>query len=48
MRNLWRHSVAMLRNPRLVALHHALVDLLDFLDPSFVRFPQRNRTKLEV
>src|SRR5271165_220860 len=34
--------------PRLVALHHALVDLLDFLDPSFVRFPQRNRTKLEV
>ena len=34
--------------PRLVALQHALVDLLDFLDPEFVRFPQKNRTKLEV
>ncbi len=34
--------------PRLVALQHALVDMLDFLDPKFVRFPQRNRTKLQV
>ncbi len=34
--------------PRLVALQHALVELLDFLDPEFVRFPQRNRTKLEL
>jgi hypothetical protein len=33
---------------RLVALQHALIDLLDFLDPEFVRFPERNRTKLEV
>ena len=33
--------------PRLVALQHALVELLDFLDPSFVRFPQRSRTKLD-
>ncbi len=34
--------------PRLVALQHALVDLLAFLDPSSVRFPQKNRTKLEI
>jgi hypothetical protein len=34
--------------PRLMALQHALVDLLDFLDPQFVRFPQKNRTKLTV
>ena len=33
--------------PRLVALQHAMVDLLAFFDPSFVRFPQRTRTKLE-
>jgi hypothetical protein len=32
--------------PRLVALQHALVDLLAFLDPAEVRFPKRNRTKL--
>ena len=32
--------------PRIVALQHALIDLLDFLDPSFVRFPKTNRTKL--
>ncbi len=34
--------------PRIVALQHALIDLLDFLDPSFVRFPKRNRTKLDL
>ena len=34
--------------PRLIALQHALVDLLVFLDPSSVRFPQKNRTKLET
>lgn len=34
--------------PRIVALQHALIDLLDFLDPSFVRFPKNNRTKLEL
>ena len=33
---------------RLVALQHALVELLNFLDPGFVRFPQRNRSKLEA
>jgi len=34
--------------PRLAALQHALIELLAFLDPSFVRFPERNRSKLEV
>lgn len=34
--------------PRLVALQHALVDLLAFLDPDFVRFPQETRTKLQA
>ena len=34
--------------PRLIGLQHSLVDLLDFLYPEFVRFPQKNRTKLEV
>jgi len=33
---------------RLVALQHALVELLNFLNPGFVRFPQRNRSKLEA
>lgn len=32
--------------PRIIALQHALIDLLDFLDPSFVRYPKKNRTKL--
>jgi hypothetical protein len=31
--------------PRLVALQHALIDLLAFLDPDFVRFPRERRTK---
>lgn len=34
--------------PRLVALQHALLDLLAFLDPSFIRFPERTRTKLDA
>jgi hypothetical protein len=34
--------------PRLVALQHALVDLLAFLDPEAVRFPDKTRTKLEM
>jgi len=34
--------------PRLLALQHALVDLLEFLDPDGVRFPKRARTKLEA
>jgi hypothetical protein len=32
--------------PRLVALQHALIDLLAFLDPEFVRFPRERRTKV--
>jgi hypothetical protein len=32
--------------PRLIALQHALVELLDFLDPNYVRFPEKNRSKL--
>jgi hypothetical protein len=31
--------------PRLIALQHAMIDLLAFLDPEFVRFPKDNRTK---
>ena len=34
--------------PRLVALQHALIDLLTFLDPDAVRFPETTRTKLEM
>jgi hypothetical protein len=34
--------------PRLVAMQHALLDLLAFIDPQFVRFPERTRTKLEA
>jgi hypothetical protein len=32
--------------PRLVALQHALIDLLMFLDPDFVRFSRERRTKV--
>lgn len=32
--------------PRLVALQHALIDLLEFLDPDFVRFPKDRRSKV--
>jgi hypothetical protein len=32
--------------PRLVALQSALIDLLAFLDPDFIRFPKERRTKL--
>jgi len=32
--------------PRLVALQHALIDLLTFLDPDFIRFPKERRTKV--
>jgi hypothetical protein len=34
--------------PRLIAMQHALVELLAFIDPQFVRFPERTRTKLEA
>jgi len=32
--------------PRLVALQNALIDLLTFLDPAFIRFPKERRTKI--
>jgi hypothetical protein len=32
--------------PRLIAIQHALIDLLAFLDPGFVRFPEEKRTKV--
>jgi hypothetical protein len=32
--------------PRLVALQNALIDLLEFLDPAFIRFPKERRTKV--
>lgn len=32
--------------PRMVRLQHALIDLLAFLDPNFIRFPQERRTKI--
>ncbi len=33
--------------PRLLALQHALVDLLAFLDPTFIRFPPERRKKVQ-
>jgi hypothetical protein len=32
--------------PRLVAIQHALIELLEFLDPKFVRFPRERRSKV--
>ena len=32
--------------PRLTQLQHSLIDLVVFLDPEAVRFPQKNRTKI--
>ena len=32
--------------PRLVALQNALIDLIAFLDPKFIRFPEERRTKV--
>lgn len=32
--------------PRLVALQRGLIDLLDYLDPQFIRFPKGHRTKV--
>lgn len=31
---------------RLTRIQHALIDLLEFLDPDYVRFPRQNRSKL--
>jgi hypothetical protein len=32
--------------PRLAALQHALIDLLEFLDPDYIRFPRDRRGKV--
>ena len=32
--------------PRLVAIQNAMIDLLDFLDPSYIRFPQERRIRV--
>jgi len=34
--------------PRLTELQHSLIDLVVFLDPTAVRFPEKNRTKLDL
>lgn len=34
--------------PRLTDLQHSLIDLVVFLDPEAVRFPKRNRTKIDL
>jgi hypothetical protein len=34
--------------PRLTELQHSLIDLAVFLDPEAVRFPQKNRTKIDL
>lgn len=40
-------SIAATQAPlRLVTVHHGLIDLIDFLDPDFIRFSSDRRTKL--
>jgi hypothetical protein len=34
--------------PRLTELQHSLIDLVVFLDPEAVRFPQKNRKKIDL
>jgi hypothetical protein len=34
--------------PRLTELQHCLVDLVIFLDPEAIRFPKKNRTKIDL
>ena len=34
--------------PRLTELQHSLIDLVVFLDPEAVRFPKKNRTKIDL
>jgi hypothetical protein len=34
--------------PRLVALQNALIEMLDFLDPEFIRFPEKSRSKVSA
>lgn len=39
-------KTGMPRQSRLVALQHNMIDLIDILDPEFMRFPDRHRRKL--
>ncbi|HAX74991.1 MAG TPA: hypothetical protein DCY88_03935 [Cyanobacteria bacterium UBA11372] len=32
---------------RLIKLQHELVELIDFLDPDYIRFPKKFRTKIK-
>jgi len=34
-------------NERLTNLQHALIDLLAMLDPNFLRFPEKKRSKVQ-
>ena len=34
--------------PRLAALQNALIDLLEFMDPDYVRVPEAKRTKVPL
>ena len=34
--------------PRLIELQHSLIDLVVFLDPEEIRFPHKNRTKIDL
>ena len=40
-------NISLVRS-RLVLLQNALIDLIDFLDPGYVRFPKNRRSKLEA
>jgi hypothetical protein len=33
-------------NTRLIELQHALIDIIDFLDPDYIRYPQQRRGKI--
>jgi hypothetical protein len=34
--------------PRLTELQHSLIDLVVFLDPGAIRFPEKNRIKIDL
>lgn len=53
LKQLQGQVTAMLGNPeasrnRLILLQHAFVDLIDFLDPKFIRFPKERRSRLQA
>ncbi|MEM8486277.1 MAG: hypothetical protein AAF564_12065 [Bacteroidota bacterium] len=52
LKQLQQQVAAMLGNPeasrsRLIQLQHAFIDLIDFLDPRFIRFPKERRSRLD-